>query len=116
MKYKGFMKKGIHPEYYPEAKIICACGNVITTGSTKAETRVDLCSACHPFYTGKQKLVDTARRVEKFRAKMEKKTEIGAERKGKTVKHAARAAKKATKNVAEKAPAKKKISGKKDDK
>ena len=62
------MKEGIHPNYVP-AKIICACGSVIDTRSTRPEIHVELCSACHPFYTGKQKLVDTAGRVERFRKK-----------------------------------------------
>jgi large subunit ribosomal protein L31 len=62
------MKEGIHPNYAP-AKIICACGHVIETRSTRPEIHVELCSACHPFYTGKQKLVDTAGRVERFRKK-----------------------------------------------
>ncbi len=59
------MKKGIHPEY-KDAKIVCACGNVIETKSTKSEIRVDICSKCHPFFTGKQKLVDTGGRVDRF--------------------------------------------------
>ncbi len=59
------MKKGIHPEYV-ECTITCACGNVIHTRSTKPGIRVEICSACHPFFTGKQKFVDTAGRVEKF--------------------------------------------------
>ncbi len=75
------MKKDIHPEYYPKAKVACACGNTFTVGSTVKEIRVELCSACHPFYTGKQKLVDTARRVEKFKEKMEKKAAISATKK-----------------------------------
>ncbi|HDN85008.1 MAG TPA: 50S ribosomal protein L31 [Candidatus Aerophobetes bacterium] len=63
------MKKGIHPEY-KETTITCACGNVIHTRSTKQNIRVEICSACHPFFTGeKQKIVDTAGRVEKFRRK-----------------------------------------------
>jgi large subunit ribosomal protein L31 len=66
------MKKDIHPKYYSKAKIICACGNEIETGSTKETIRTELCSMCHPYYTGTQKLVDTARRVEKFTAKMAK--------------------------------------------
>lgn len=70
------MKKDIHPTYYPEAKVTCACGNVIVAGSIKKELRTEICSACHPFYTGKQKLVDTAGRVDKFRAKMIKAKEI----------------------------------------
>lgn len=63
------MKAEIHPTYYPQAQIRCACGATYTTGSTVPEIRVEICSACHPFYTGKQKLVDTARRVEKFTAR-----------------------------------------------
>ena len=62
------MKSGIHPEY-KAARIICACGNVIETRSTVGEIHVEICSSCHPFFTGRQKLVDTAGRVEKFRAK-----------------------------------------------
>ncbi|MFQ5867754.1 MAG: 50S ribosomal protein L31 [bacterium] len=60
------MKKGIHPKYF-ETTITCACGNVIRTRSTVKTIRVEICSACHPFFTGRQKLVDTAGRVEKFR-------------------------------------------------
>lgn len=60
------MKAEIHPTYYPEAKIICVCGHVVTAGSTVPEIHVEICSNCHPFYTGKQKLIDTARRVEKY--------------------------------------------------
>ena len=62
------MKKGIHPEYKP-AKIICACGNVIETRTTVGDIHVAVCSACHPFYTGKQKIVDSTGRVEKFKKK-----------------------------------------------
>ncbi len=62
------MKEGIHPSY-EAAKIVCACGNIIQTRSTRPEIHVELCSSCHPFYTGKQKLVDTAGRVERFRKK-----------------------------------------------
>jgi large subunit ribosomal protein L31 len=62
------MKKGIHPEY-SETKITCACGNVIETRSTKKNIRIEVCSQCHPFYTGKQKLVDSAGRVERFQKK-----------------------------------------------
>ena len=65
------MKKGIHPEYV-ECTVTCACGNIFTTRSTKKEIRVEICSQCHPFYTGKQKFVDSAGRVEKFRKKYEK--------------------------------------------
>ncbi len=61
------MKKEIHPKYYPDARIICACGNVIKTGSTIKEMKVEICSACHPFYTGKKKLLDSTGRVERFK-------------------------------------------------
>lgn len=67
------MKKNTHPDYYPDAKVTCVCGNTFKVGSTQPELKVEICSACHPFYTGKQKLVDTARRVDKFKKKMEKK-------------------------------------------
>ncbi len=63
------MKKEIHPTYHTKAKVVCACGKTYKTGSTVEEISIDLCSGCHPFYTGKQKLVDTAGRVEKFLAK-----------------------------------------------
>ena len=60
------MKEGIHPKY-EQTEIRCACGEVIKTGSTKENLRVDICSKCHPFFTGKQKLVDTGGRVDKFK-------------------------------------------------
>lgn len=94
------MKADIHPTYFPAAKIVCACGHAITVGSTLPEIRVELCSNCHPFYTGKQKLVDTARRVEKFQEKSAaKSTKTGVlGKKAKTVKRAAhKEAKKAQK-------------------
>ncbi len=93
------MKKEIHPKYYADAKVTCACGNTFTTGSTKPELRVDLCSACHPFYTGKQKLVDTARRVEKFQAKLEASNKIAGKHVSKKDKFTAKAAKRAAKRV-----------------
>ncbi|UCE02374.1 MAG: 50S ribosomal protein L31 [Candidatus Latescibacterota bacterium] len=65
------MKKDIHPTYV-NSKIVCVCGNVIETRATQAEIHVEICSSCHPFYTGKQKLVDTAGRVERFRQKYER--------------------------------------------
>jgi len=85
------MKKDIHPSYNTDAKIICACGNVITTGSTENEIKTELCSQCHPFYTGKQKLVDSAGRVDKFKAKVRAQEETSKVRKGKKLKRAARA-------------------------
>lgn len=68
------MKKDTHPTYHPEAKVSCACGNSFAVGATVEEINVELCSNCHPFYTGKQKLVDTARRVEKFQERAAKKS------------------------------------------
>ena len=65
------MKAKIHPDY-KDTSISCACGNVIEVGSTKTDIRVEICSQCHPFFTGKQKLVDTAGRIERFRKKYEK--------------------------------------------
>jgi large subunit ribosomal protein L31 len=62
------MKKGIHPPYH-DTKIVCVCGNVIETRSTVKDIHIEICSNCHPFFTGKQKLVDTAGRVERFRKK-----------------------------------------------
>ncbi len=62
------MKEGIHPEYYI-AKVTCACGNTFEVGSTAKELRIEICSSCHPFFTGKQKFVDTAGRVERFKKK-----------------------------------------------
>lgn len=65
------MKQSIHPIYNKECKITCACGASFAAGSTRDEIRVEVCSACHPFYTGKQKLIDSAGRVDKFKARME---------------------------------------------
>ena len=90
------MKKGIHPEYYPNAKVTCACGNVFYVGSTKKEVQVEICYACHPFYTGKEKLIDTAGRVEKFKAKREKASKTAT--RSKTEKRAVKAVKKAKKS------------------
>ena len=66
------MKKDIHPQYYEHAKVTCACGKTFTVGSTKEHIQVEICYNCHPFYTGKEKLIDTAGKVEKFRARREK--------------------------------------------
>ena len=60
------MKTDIHPTYYAEAKVVCACGNTWTTGSTQKEIRTEMCSACHPFYTGEQRIVDTEGQVDRF--------------------------------------------------
>lgn len=61
------MKDKIHPNYYTDAKVICACGNTFTTGSTRKELKVEVCSQCHPFFTGERRVMDTAGRVERFR-------------------------------------------------
>ena len=73
------MKKGIHPEYYPDAQVICACGNTFTTGATKKVIRTDVCSACHPFFTGEQRIVDTAGQVERFMRRLEKSRQLSKE-------------------------------------
>jgi large subunit ribosomal protein L31 len=65
------MKEGIHPDY-PAARVTCACGNTFVTRSTRGDFTADVCSACHPFYTGTQKLIDTAGRVDRFRKRYEK--------------------------------------------
>jgi len=63
------MKNDTHPTYYSDAQVVCACGNTFTTGSTKKEIRVEICSACHPFFTGQQRFIDTEGRVDKFQRK-----------------------------------------------
>lgn len=63
------MKAEIHPKYNTEAKVTCVCGNTFTTGSVLKEINVDICSSCHPFFSGKQKLIDSEGRVEKFKKK-----------------------------------------------
>lgn len=63
------MKAEIHPKYFTEAKVTCVCGNSFSTGSVMKEISIDICSACHPFFSGKQKLIDTEGRVEKFKKK-----------------------------------------------
>lgn len=101
------MKKDIHPTYYKNATITCSCGNVIAVGSTVEKGKTELCAACHPFYTGTQKLVDTAGRVDKFRARMakgeveKKKTAAHkeAQKAAKVKKEAEREAKKAKKKL-----------------
>lgn len=63
------MKQGLHPEYHEDAVVKCACGNTFTTGSVKAELKVEICSKCHPFYTGKQKNLEAGGRIDKFMKK-----------------------------------------------
>lgn len=95
------MKKNIHPKYYEDSKASCACGNSFTTGSTLKEIHTEICSKCHPFYTGKQKLVDTAQRVEKFQAKIAKQKTL-AHLKGKKTKRAIKTAVREAKQKGEK--------------
>ncbi len=66
------MKAKIHPKYYPDARVICACGNTFTVGATVAELKIDICSQCHPFYTGEQRIVDTAGQVDRFMKRLER--------------------------------------------
>jgi large subunit ribosomal protein L31 len=72
------MKKDLHPTYFVDSKITCACGNVIATGSTKESIVVEVCSNCHPFYTGKQNILDTAGNVDRFKKRTERATTISA--------------------------------------
>ncbi|MCX6813620.1 MAG: 50S ribosomal protein L31 [Candidatus Azambacteria bacterium] len=66
------MKKEIHPKYYPKTQVKCACGNSFTVGSSVPEINIEICSKCHPFYTGKNKIIDTAGRVERFKKRLQK--------------------------------------------
>ena len=83
------MKKNTHPNYSTDAKIICSCGAILETGSTQKEMHVEICSACHPFYTGKKKVLDSTGRVDRFK-KLTAKAET---KKATTVKKAPRAKK-----------------------
>ena len=75
------MKKDIHPKYYSDAKAKCACGATFIVGSTKPEIQIEICSHCHPFYTGKGKLIDTAGRVEKFKIRKTKAATVSVRKK-----------------------------------
>ncbi len=72
------MKEGIHPDYKP-AKVVCACGNVVETRSTRGDFHIEICSSCHPFFTGKQKILDTAGRIERFRTRYAASPKAGTE-------------------------------------
>ncbi len=93
------MKTSIHPSYH-QATVACACGSTFTVGSTKERIDTEVCSACHPFYTGKQKIVDSARRVDRFAKQMAQADTLAATRKGKKVKRAEAATRKKTKAAA----------------
>ncbi len=71
------MKKDLHPEYFPEARVVCGCGHSFVTGATKQLIKTDICSACHPFFTGEQRIVDTAGQVERYMRRLEKRGEMG---------------------------------------
>lgn len=73
-------KEKIHPEYYKEAKIRCSCGNEFTIGSTKEKMETEVCSACHPFYTGKEKIIDSMGQIQKFKKRLEKHQELKKKR------------------------------------
>ncbi len=86
------MKDKIHPTYYPEARVTCACGNTWVTGSTKESIRTDVCSKCHPFFTGQlQRLVDTAGQVDRFTKRFERAQTLSTEAKERAVARAERA-------------------------
>jgi large subunit ribosomal protein L31 len=74
------MKKDTHPKYYSNTQVKCACGNTFTIGSTKELIETEICSACHPFYTGKEKILDTMGQVQKFRKRLEKKKSKNAKK------------------------------------
>ena len=82
------MKAGIHPTYYPEATVVCACGNTWKTGSTQESTRTDVCSACHPFFTGEQRIVDTEGQVDRFYKKLKVHEEFEKEKHERVTKQA----------------------------
>lgn len=77
------MKEGIHPKYYPNAVVHCACGNTWTTGSTAPEIHTDVCSLCHPFFTGEQRIVDTEGQVDRFYRRLEMARQLQGEGKAK---------------------------------
>jgi len=78
------MKQGIHPKYYPDAKVICSCGATWTTGSTVELLRTDVCSSCHPFFTGEQRIIDTAGQVDRFHKRIKRQTVAEADEKSRT--------------------------------
>lgn len=71
IRYNKNMKAQIHPSYFDNARVLCACGNTFTTGSTQEVIHVEICNKCHPFYTGEERFVDTASRIQKFQKKQE---------------------------------------------
>ena len=96
------MKKDIHPAYYTDATVTCACGRSFKTGSTVKEIQIEICSNCHPFYTGKDKLVDTAGRVDRFKRIVAAQAEASKTRGGKKAKKARATVRKTKKTTAKK--------------
>jgi large subunit ribosomal protein L31 len=94
------MKSSIHPTYHKDATVTCACGSTFSVGSTVKDIRVELCSACHPFYTGKQKIIDTARRVDKFEQRAAAQTQVATTRVGKRAKKERDAARRKARSAA----------------
>jgi large subunit ribosomal protein L31 len=80
------MKDNLHPQYHTDAKVVCACGNTFITGSTKPEIHVEICSNCHPFFTGKQNLIDVAGTIDKFKKRSAKSAEVKSKRISKKLK------------------------------
>ena len=80
------MKQGIHPVWYTQAQVSCACGNMFTVGATKQEIKIDICARCHPFFTGEMKFVDTMGRVERFQQKQKKAQDASTKRAEKKIK------------------------------
>jgi large subunit ribosomal protein L31 len=86
------MKEKVHPKYFPASKVSCACGTTWTTGSTEPELKVELCSNCHPFFTGKSNLVDVAGRVDRFRTRLDRSKKLAETNKKRLADKQARAA------------------------
>ncbi len=93
------MKTDIHPTYFSEVTVTCACGNTFVTGSTQEAISVEVCSNCHPFYTGKQKLVDVAGRVDKFKKRLEESSSLQEQKKQAKAKKSPKKADKKDKEV-----------------
>ena len=93
------MKKDIHPKYNEKIKATCTCGSILTTGSTMDEINIEICSQCHPFYTGKQKLIDDSGIINKYAKRIERHGKISKTKLGKKVKKARQATKKSKKST-----------------
>ncbi len=107
------MKSKIHPKYHPNSKVTCACGNAFTTGSTLPEIHLEICSACHPFFTGEMKLIDTQGRIEKFQAKQQKAAKYAKRTKKKKKDHARKVRPSSLKEMLTKDPEKEEVPNKK---